>query len=90
MGARCGLHRQCLVRYFLAGMTTLAEIEKAAAALSAEQQAVLLRHLERNLARQAGAEDGWPVPPPSVPLEELQRIHALIDAEFSGIDGENR
>jgi hypothetical protein len=70
-------------------MTTLAEIEKAADALSAEQQEALLRHLGRNLARQARAAGDWPVPPPSVPLEELQRIHALIDGEFSQI-GENQ
>jgi len=70
-------------------MSTLPEIVKAADALPAEQQEVLLRRLNQNLAhRQAGSpsSEGWPVPPPDVPIEELRRIHAFIEAEFSQID----
>lgn len=66
-------------------MTTLAEIEKAADGLPAEQQQELLRHLSQKLAiRRKGSVSGdeWPVPPPDVPIEELRRIHALIEAEF--------
>jgi hypothetical protein len=70
-------------------MTTLAEIEKAATALPAEQQEALLQLLRRNLARRrtnpSPCKD-WPVPPPDVPIEELRRIHALIEAEFSQVD----
>lgn len=64
-------------------MSTLTEIEKAAATLPAEEQQTLLRHLSQTLARRAGSTAPCPVPPPHVPKEELQRIHALIEAEFS-------
>ena len=67
-------------------MSTLAEIERAADALPAEEQEILLRHLTRKLARRAEAANS--VPPPAVPKEELQRIHALIEAEFSRVDAE--
>jgi hypothetical protein len=70
-------------------MTTLAVIERAADALPAEQQKALLRHLSRNLASErtdSGISEGWPVRPPDVPIEELRRIHALIEAEFSKVD----
>jgi len=67
-------------------MSTLSEIEKAAAALPAEEQEALLRHLSGSLARRDGDASRWPVPPPAVPQEELQRIHALIEAEFSRVD----
>ena len=70
-------------------MTTLAEIKKAADTLPAEEQQALLRHLSRNLARRRtdpGSSESWPVPPPDVPIEELRRIHALIEAEFSQVD----
>ncbi len=70
-------------------MSTLTEIETAAATLPAEEQATLLRHLSRTLARRAEAASPWPVPPPAVPKEELQRIHALIKAEFGRVDLEN-
>ena len=73
-------------------MTTLAEIEKAADALPFKQQQALLRHLTLNLTRLGpGTEprETWPVPPPDVPIEELRRIHAIIEAEFAqaGSDG---
>lgn len=67
-------------------MTTLAEIEEAADALPADQQEALLFHLSQTLARRAGAVSGMPVPPPAVPIEELQRVHSLIEAEFSKVD----
>ena len=61
-------------------MSTLAEIEEAIESLPTPQQEELLRHLSSKLRpRPAG---GWPVPPPDVPIEELKRIHALIEAEF--------
>ena len=70
-------------------MITLAEIEAAADALPTEEQKALLRHLSRRLSRHRvdpGSCEGWPVPPPDVPIEELRRIHALIEAEFSQVD----
>jgi hypothetical protein len=68
-------------------MSSLAEIEQAADALSAQDQEILLRHLSQKLRSRANARPGS-VAPPSVPMEELQRIHALIEAEFSHIDTE--
>ena len=65
-------------------MSTLAEIEEAVETLPRPEQEVLLRHLSSKLRGPPAA--GWPVPPPDVPLEELQRIHALIEAEFSQVD----
>jgi len=67
-------------------MSTLAEIEKAVDELSVEQQEALLRRLSQNLAGRGVAANGWTVPPPNVPIEELRRIDALIDAEFSQVD----
>jgi hypothetical protein len=70
-------------------MSTLAEIERAADALPAEEQEILLRRLSQKLARRAEVILNLnPVPPPEVPKEELQRIHALIEAEFSRVDAE--
>ena len=68
-------------------MSTLAEIEQAADTLPAKEQEILLRHLSQKLARRAEAAPN-PVPPPAVPKEELRRIHALIEAEFSRADAE--
>ena len=68
-------------------MSTLAEIERAADALPAEQQELLVRRLSRKLARRASATSNL-VPPPEAPKEELKRIHALIEAEFSRVDAE--
>jgi len=71
-------------------MNTLEEIEKSADALSAEQQEALLRHLSQALARRPGLGSGWPVAPPEVPMEELRRIDAVIEAEFSQVDSPAR
>ena len=68
-------------------MSTLAEVERAADALPAQEQEILLRHLSEKLARRAEVRLN-PVPPPDVPKEELQRVHALIEAEFSRVDAE--
>jgi len=70
----------------LPAMSTLAEIEEAVATLPRPEQEVLLRHLSAKL--RALPASGWPVPPPDVPREELQRVHALIEAEFSRVDAE--
>jgi hypothetical protein len=70
-------------------VTTLAEIEKAVDALPPGQQQALLRRLSENLARRKDGpvvHETWPVPPPDVPMEELKRIHALIETEFSKVD----
>ncbi len=69
-------------------MSTLSEIEKAADALPAAEQETLLRHLSRKVARRDAAAPGWPVPPPDVPRDELRRIHALIEEEFSSADAQ--
>ena len=68
-------------------MSTLAEIERAADGLPVREQEILLRHLSQKLAQHAKVISN-PVPPPDVPKEELQRIHALIEAEFSRVDAE--
>jgi hypothetical protein len=67
-------------------MTTLAEIEKAADLLPPEQRQALLVHLSRNLAFRPGSTLGKMPAPPDVPIEELRRIHALIEADFSQLD----
>ncbi|MEO6784795.1 MAG: hypothetical protein ABI318_01575 [Chthoniobacteraceae bacterium] len=66
-------------------MSTLAEIKEAVEALPLPEQEVLLRHLSARI-RPAPLR-GVPVPP-EVPREELKRIHALIEAEFSRVDAE--
>ena len=71
-------------------MSTLTEIEKAAAKLPAEEQETLLRHLSQTLARRVATVAPCSVPAPDVPKEELQRIHALIEAEFSQVNAEDR
>ena len=65
-------------------MSTLTEIESAVDTLPRPDQEVLLRHLTAKLRQTP--RTGWPVPPPDVPIEELRRIHAEIDAEFSRVD----
>ena len=69
-------------------MSTLSEIEAAAEALSVEEQKILMLHLSRKLACSVPAASHWLVPPPAVPKEELRRIHALIESEFSRVDAE--
>ncbi len=67
-------------------MNTLAEIEKAADALPAAEQEALMHHQNQNLARKAGNRAGCLVPPPNVALQEIEKIEALIEAEFSRVD----
>lgn len=62
---------------------SLKEIESAAEALPVSEQRELLARLQRRLSEENGEKDAWPVPAPDVPREELRRIHALIEAEFS-------
>jgi hypothetical protein len=51
--------------------------------------------LTEKLAREAAtpprpdAPRDWPVPPPDVPIDELRRIHALIEEEFEQIEPED-
>ena len=59
-------------------MSTLVEIENAIQTLPARDVAELAAWLERH--RQS--HSGWPVPPPDVPREELERIDAEIEAAF--------
>jgi hypothetical protein len=65
-------------------MSTLEEIEKAVDALPAEQQQALLRRLSGNL-EESRPRNGMLLPPPKVPIEEIERLEALIEAEFSHI-----
>jgi hypothetical protein len=65
-------------------MSTLAEIEEAVAALPEYEKEALLRHLTAQL--RPPTRSGWPVPPPDVPEDELRRVHALIESEFSKVD----
>ena len=71
---------------YISGVTTRAEIEKAADALPREEQEALLRHLKKNLSFKVGSKLGQFPKPPDVPIEELRRIHDLIEAEFSRIE----
>ncbi|MEO6754424.1 MAG: hypothetical protein ABIP85_21830 [Chthoniobacteraceae bacterium] len=59
-------------------MSTLAEREKAIESLPAPQVAELAAWLERGRKPLTA----WPVPPPDVPREELERIDAEIEAAF--------
>ena len=67
-------------------MSTLTEIESAVDTLPRPDQEVLLRHLTTKLRQTP--RNGRSVPPPNVPIEELRRIHAEIEAEFSRVDPE--
>ncbi|MCX6982977.1 MAG: hypothetical protein WCK55_01980 [Verrucomicrobiota bacterium] len=67
-------------------MSTLTEIESAVDTLPRPDQEVLLRHLTAKLRQTP--RNGRSVPPPNVPIEELRRIHAEIEAEFSRVDPE--
>jgi len=44
---------------------------------------------ERQAIQSPGAKPRWPVPPPDVPIEELRRIHAIIEEEFEQIEPED-
>jgi hypothetical protein len=50
--------------------------------------------LQEKLAREQDSRPAtgakrWPVPPPNVPIEELRRIHAIIEADSELIDYED-
>ena len=49
-------------------------------------QEKLAREKDSTGAQLAGV---WPVPPPDVPIEELRRIHAIIEADSEQIDYED-
>ena len=70
-------------RYFSV-VNTLQEIEKAAEALSPQEQEVLLNHLSVKLRQSPPLR--WPVAPPAVPREEIRRVQAEIDAAFSRVE----
>jgi len=59
-------------------MSTLAEIEKAIESLPPPEVVELVAWLERSRK----AHPAWPVPPPDVPREELERIEAEIEGAF--------
>ena len=59
-------------------MSTLIEIENAIETLPA----VEVDQLAVWLARRRVQQHSWPVPPPQVAREELDRIEAEIEAEF--------
>jgi hypothetical protein len=59
-------------------MSTLTEIEKAIEQLPAAQVAELAAWLQRR----SMDNPAWPVPPPNVPSEELDRIEQEIRAAF--------
>ena len=71
---------------YFSGVSTISEIEAAVEALPRPEQEALLQRLSVRL-RSASASHG-PIPPPAVPKEELRRVHALIEAEFSQVDAE--
>jgi len=65
------------------GMSTLAEIEEAIETLPVGQVDQLASWLEKRRRRQPA----WPVPPPNVERAELERIEAVIEAEFPTLKG---
>lgn len=65
-------------------LMSLDEIEAAVATSPEREKEELLRQLSVQLSR--SSHSGWPVPPPDVPKEELRRVHALIETEFSRMD----
>ena len=64
-------------------MSTLTEIEEAIATLPVGQVEKLAVWLETRRRQQPA----WPVPPPDVEREELERIEAEIEAEFPTLRG---
>jgi hypothetical protein len=70
----------------MATVSTIVEIEKAIRQLPAEQWRELRRWMDEHPPQ--SHIQNWPVPPPDVPKEELRRIHALIEAEFSQVEAE--
>jgi hypothetical protein len=71
------------VRGLFPGMSTLTEIEAAVETLPRREQEALLHHLSAKLRQPGSAVAQWPVPPPDVSPEEIRRVQALIDEEFS-------
>ena len=65
-------------------MSTLVEIEKAIESLPDREVDKLAAWLHQRRKQRTG----WPVPPPNVPREELQRIEAVIEAAFSSVEGD--
>lgn len=65
-------------------MSTITEIEEAVATLPRTEQQALVKRLQKRLEEPKPERimHGWKVPPPDVPLEELKRIHAIIETEF--------
>lgn len=59
-------------------MSTVAEIERAIEMLPAEQVLEVATWLDER-RKQIPV---WPVPPPDIPREELERIEAEIEAAF--------
>lgn len=73
----------CAVRGLFPRMSTLQEIETDMETLPRREQEVLLHHLSTKLRKPGVASAHWPVPPPDVSPEEIRRVQALIDEEFS-------
>ena len=76
------------------GMSTLAEIENAVAALSQREQRTLLQHLSTRLqvrprAAAPGRRKSWPVLPPGVSKAESQRVARRIEDEFGRVEQES-
>ena len=75
-------------------MSTLAEIEKAAATLPRPELEMLLRHLSTMLrapARSVGAtkRPRWPVLPPKVSKADSRRVQQRIEDEFGQVESES-
>jgi len=74
------------------------ELFREAKATAARRGTALREFVRQALVEKLAREDGvsqttsagkWPVPPPDVPLEELRRIHAIIEEEFEEIEPED-
>lgn len=70
-------------------MSELAEVEAIVAKMPRATREQLLERLSASLRRISDQRPlaDWPVPPPNVPLEELNRIDRGIEQEFSRLDG---
>lgn len=64
-------------------MSGLAEIEAAVETLPRREQEALLFRLCSRLRQPGVVFTHWPVPPPDVSPDEIRRVQALIDEEFS-------
>jgi hypothetical protein len=63
-------------------MSTVSDIERAIEQLPPAQMLEVAAWLDQRRRKVVA----WPVPPPNVPREELQRIQAEIDAVFSRVE----